>query len=235
MSTFLVFKDSEVFILNLGQIFEIVSPLKIYPARNSRSIPPEPLIIWGHMNTIEKQRRSFIPLLLNSRSDSATIVPISYFLTVARGQIRFDASTDFILSNHQLYTRHTMRWQQRTSGHSYMRVLWWLKLIYTLKGKNLTNTSYVQPPGSHVRQLSAKSLLGQNQALASGMKSWLPVTPAWPSFWATSFSLQQTTSKQRGVVRRSSYWATRFIRPHKTRYAVSTNQGLPSVQKWRSP
>jgi hypothetical protein len=34
------------------------------------------------------------------------------------------------------------------------------------------NTSYVRPIRSDVRQPSVKSLLGQNQASAPGMKSW---------------------------------------------------------------
>jgi hypothetical protein len=39
--------------------------------------------------------------------------------------------------------------------------------------------------------------------------------PARPSSWAVSFSLQQTTSKQGGTIQQNSYWATRFIEPHK--------------------
>jgi hypothetical protein len=39
--------------------------------------------------------------------------------------------------------------------------------------------------------------------------------PAWPSSWAASFSLQQTTSKLGGTIQQSSYWATRFTGPHK--------------------
>jgi hypothetical protein len=38
--------------------------------------------------------------------------------------------------------------------------------------------------------------------------------PAQPLSWAISFSLQQTTFKQGGMVQQSSYWATRFARPH---------------------
>jgi hypothetical protein len=61
-----------------------------------------------------------------------------------------------------------------TSGHSYPRVSRRYELVYTLQGKNLTNTSYAWPLRSHVRQLSAKSLLSQNWAPAPGMKSWPP-------------------------------------------------------------
>jgi hypothetical protein len=43
--------------------------------------------------------------------------------------------------------------------------------VHTLQGKNLTNTLYVWPLGSHVRQPSAKFLLGQNQVPAPWMKS----------------------------------------------------------------
>jgi hypothetical protein len=58
------------------------------------------------------------------------------------------------------------------SGHSYLRVSWWFESMYTLQGKNLTNTSYAWPLGSHVRQQSVKSLLSRNWAPALGMKSW---------------------------------------------------------------
>jgi hypothetical protein len=36
-----------------------------------------------------------------------------------------------------------------------------------------------------------------------------------PSSWAASFCLQQTISKQGGMIRQSSYWTTRFTGPHK--------------------
>jgi hypothetical protein len=49
-----------------------------------------------------------------------------------------------------------------------------LESVYTMQWKNLTNTSYTRPHGSHVRQPSVKSLLGQNQVSAPRMKSWLP-------------------------------------------------------------
>jgi hypothetical protein len=45
-------------------------------------------------------------------------------------------------------------------------------MVYTLHGKNLTNTSYAWPLGSHVRQSSVKFLLSQNWAPTPGMKSW---------------------------------------------------------------
>jgi hypothetical protein len=48
------------------------------------------------------------------------------------------------------------------------------KSVYTLQGKNLTNTSYACPLGSHVQQPYVKSLLSQNWAPFSGMKSWPP-------------------------------------------------------------
>jgi hypothetical protein len=90
-------------------------------------------------------------------------------------------------------------------------------------GKNLTNTSYAWPLGSHVRQPSVKSLLIRNWAPAPGRKSWPPAI-ARPGRrpGAASFSLQQTTSKQGGTIPESSYWATRFTRPHKP--------GMRSVQ-----
>jgi hypothetical protein len=61
-----------------------------------------------------------------------------------------------------------------TSGHSYLRVSWWFELVYILQGKNLTNTSYAWPLGSHVRQPFVKSLLSRICAPAPGMKSWPP-------------------------------------------------------------
>jgi hypothetical protein len=70
-------------------------------------------------------------------------------------------------------TRHTMIWQQWTSGHSCSRVSWQFKSIYTMQGKNLTNTSYAWPLESHIRQSSMKSLLSQNQVSALGIMSWL--------------------------------------------------------------
>jgi hypothetical protein len=70
-------------------------------------------------------------------------------------------------------TRHTMRWQQWANSHSYPRVSWQFKSIYTLRGKNLTNTSYAWPLKSHVWQSSSKSLLSQNRASTPGMKSCL--------------------------------------------------------------
>jgi hypothetical protein len=80
-----------------------------------------------------------------------------------------------LLTNHHP-SKHTMRWHQRASGHSYPRVSRWFESVYTLQGKNLTNTSYARPLGSHVWQLSAKSLLGQIRVPAPEMKSWLPAT-----------------------------------------------------------
>jgi hypothetical protein len=61
-----------------------------------------------------------------------------------------------------------------TSGHSYPRVSQQFKLMYTLQGKNLTNTSYTWPLRSHVWQPYVKSLLSQNWVPAPGMKSWPP-------------------------------------------------------------
>jgi hypothetical protein len=61
-----------------------------------------------------------------------------------------------------------------TSGHLCPRVSRQFELVYTLHGKNLTNTSYAWPLGSHVRQPSTKSLLGRNRVSAPGMKSWFP-------------------------------------------------------------
>jgi hypothetical protein len=77
--------------------------------------------------------------------------------------------------------RHTTICQQWASNHSYPWVSWRFKLNrYTpCKGKNLTNTSYVWPLGSHVRQPSAKFLLGWNWVSAPGMKSWL-LAIFWP-------------------------------------------------------
>jgi hypothetical protein len=41
-------------------------------------------------------------------------------------------------------------------------------------GEEPDNMSYAQPLESHVRQPSTKSILGQNWALAPGMKYWFP-------------------------------------------------------------
>jgi hypothetical protein len=61
-----------------------------------------------------------------------------------------------------------------------------------------------------------ESVLSQAWAPAPEMKSWPPGSSGWPSSWAASFSLQQTTFKQGGTVRESGYWATRFTGAHKT-------------------
>jgi hypothetical protein len=61
-----------------------------------------------------------------------------------------------------------------TSGHSYPRVSRQFKSVYTLQWKNMTNTSYACPLGSHVQQPYVKSLLSRNWAPFSGMKSWPP-------------------------------------------------------------
>jgi hypothetical protein len=84
-----------------------------------------------------------------------------------------------IITIHPKTSWHTTRWQQRASDHSYLRVLRWFELVYTLQGKNLTNTSYAWPLGSHVQQPSMKSLLSQNRVSAPGIKSWLPAI-VWP-------------------------------------------------------
>jgi hypothetical protein len=76
-------------------------------------------------------------------------------------------------------TIHTTRWQQWIRDHSYLRVSWRFKLIYTLQGKNLTDTSYVWPHESHVWQPSAKSLLSQTWIPAPEMKS-CPSAIVWP-------------------------------------------------------
>jgi hypothetical protein len=75
--------------------------------------------------------------------------------------------------------RHTTRCQQWASGHSYLRVSRRFESVYTLQGKNLTNTSYAWPHRSHVWQPSTKSLLSWNWAPASGKKSHprLPHSP----------------------------------------------------------
>jgi hypothetical protein len=114
-----------------------------------------------------------------------------------------------------------------TSDHSYLRVSQWFKLVYTLHTKNLTNTSYAWPHGSHIRQPSAKSLLSWNRGSAPGMKSWLSAIarPSRHPGLPHSPSTKPPRSRAR-TVRQSSYWATRFTGPHKTRHAVSTNQSL---------
>jgi hypothetical protein len=61
-----------------------------------------------------------------------------------------------------------------TSGHSYPTVSRRFESVYTLPGKNLTNTSYTWPLGSHIRQSSTKSLPSQNWAPTLWMKSWPP-------------------------------------------------------------
>jgi hypothetical protein len=49
--------------------------------------------------------------------------------------------------------------------------------MYTLQWENLTDMSYVWPPGSNVRQPLAKSLLSQNWVSTLEMKSWLTKMP----------------------------------------------------------
>jgi hypothetical protein len=57
-----------------------------------------------------------------------------------------------------------MRWQQRISDHSYLRVSRWLELIYSLHGNDKTNTSYAWPPRVSrtiiVREVPTKSKSG---------------------------------------------------------------------------
>jgi hypothetical protein len=129
-----------------------------------------------------------------------------------------------------------------TSGHSYLRVSQWFESVYTLQRNNLTNTSYVWPHRSHVWQLSTKSLLSQNWGSAPRMKSWLPaiVRPGRHTRLPHSPSTKPPRSRV-GMIRQSSYWATRFTGPHKTRYAVSINQSLSirakmmwSLKPWNS-
>jgi hypothetical protein len=61
------------------------------------------------------------------------------------------------------------------SDQTYMRVSQRFELMYTMQGKNLTDTSYIWPPRSHVRQPSTKSLLSWIWDPGPGMKSWPPV------------------------------------------------------------
>jgi hypothetical protein len=119
-----------------------------------------------------------------------------------------------------------MRWQQWTSGHSYLRVWRWPESIYTLQGKNLTNTPYAWPTGSHVQHPFAKSLLCRNRAPTPGMKSWLLVMHD-PTVILGCLILPPTNHIEARMCS-----STKLTGPHKTRYAVSTNQSLPSGPKW---
>jgi hypothetical protein len=58
---------------------------------------------------------------------------------------------------------------------------------------------------------------------------------ARPSSGAASFSLQQTTLKQGGMVQQNSYEATRFTRPHKPDMQLVQIKAYPSGPKRRSP
>jgi hypothetical protein len=101
--------------------------------------------------------------------------------------------------------------------------------------EELDNTPCVRLSESHVQQPSVKSLLSQNRSSARRMKSWLPVIPR-SAVILGHLTLPPTNHlKAGGVVRQSSYRATRFTGPYKTRYAVSTNQTLPSGSKRRGP
>jgi hypothetical protein len=62
---------------------------------------------------------------------------------------------------HPKYNKTYYEMTAMTSGHSYLRVSQQFELVYTLQGKNLTNTSYTWSLRSHVRQLFAMSLLSQ--------------------------------------------------------------------------
>jgi hypothetical protein len=91
MSTRLIFKASEVVISKLGQIFEIVSPLQIYPAQNSRSIcqlrysiSPESLIVKGRVDTHWKVNEVLYIFFYSTLGlNPATTVSVLYSLIVA--------------------------------------------------------------------------------------------------------------------------------------------------------
>jgi hypothetical protein len=92
----------------------------------------------------------------------------------------------------------------------------WFDSIYTLQGKNPTNTSYAWPLGSRVRQPYTKSLLRRNWGSAPGITTWLPtiVRPGHHPGPRHSLSTKPPRSMV-GMVRQSSYWVTRFTRAHK--------------------
>jgi hypothetical protein len=100
----------------------------------------------------------------------------------------------------------------------------WLESIYTLHGKNLTNTSYTWPPGSHIWQPLVKSLLSQNRVYAPGMKSWLPAMPNPTVILGCLILSPSSRLEEGGTVRQSSYRATRFTGPHKN----------PTYREWLS-
>jgi hypothetical protein len=83
-----------------------------------------------------------------------------------------------------------MRWQQQTSSYSYSKVLRWFETIYTLYGKNLTDTSCAWPHGSHVRQPSVKYLCHHGMSHSPSSKP---------------------PQGRAGIIRQSSYWATRCL------------------------
>jgi hypothetical protein len=76
-------------------------------------------------------------------------------------------------------------------------------IIHVAPGvSRMTNTRKV-PTKSNLGPCSRDEVLASSDSLAR------------PSSWAASFSLQQTTSKQGGMIWQTSYWATRFTWPHK--------------------
>jgi hypothetical protein len=89
-------------------------------------------------------------------------------------------------------------------------VLWWLKSIFTLQEKNLTNTPYAWPSGSHIQQPFAKSLLSGNRSPTPGMKFWLPAIPS-PAIILVCHSLSTKQPQSRGCVRRI---CISWIQPH---------------------
>jgi hypothetical protein len=83
-----------------------------------------------------------------------------------------------------------------------------------------------------VRKVPTKSKLGpcsRDEVLAPSDR------PARPSSWAATFSLQQTTSKQGGMIRQSSYWSTRFTGPHKHDMRSIKIKACSSGPKRRGP
>jgi hypothetical protein len=102
-------------------------------------------------------------------------------------------------------------------------------------GEEPDNMSCVRLPKSHVQQPSMKSLLSRNWSPAPRMKSWLPVIPSTAIILGCLILPLTNHLKAGGAVRQTSYWVTRFIWPHKTRYVVSTNQSLSSGPKRDDP
>jgi hypothetical protein len=93
---------------------------QICPVQNSSSIhqlryniSPEPLIAWRHVNTRWKVKEVLYIIFYSTLCLSpATTVLVSYFLTAARSQVRFDISTGSVIFRSW--------WQSQTSSLAMM-------------------------------------------------------------------------------------------------------------------